>query len=103
MKSKQNYLKTGLLLTALALLAFVSPAMAKDQVPFKGIEVGAFSDVSFQFPFGVDRATAEGEATHIGHYTLIGDFVANVLFGTAAGTFTMTADNGAMLFLYVEG
>lgn len=106
MKIKQNYLKVGLLLTALSLISLVYPAMAGDHVvTFKGKEAGAIiSDVlPFAFPFAFDRATAVGEATHIGHYTLNGDIVANVIFGTAVGTFTMTAANGDMLFLDAEG
>jgi hypothetical protein len=95
MKIKQNYLKVGLMLTALTLLPLAHPAMAGDEVPFKGKEVGAvISDVlPFAFPFAFDRMTAVGEATHIGHYTLNGDLVANVILGTAVGTFTMTAAN----------
>jgi hypothetical protein len=105
MKTKQNYLKVGLALAALTLLPLAHPAMASDQVPFKGKEVGTvISDVlPFAFPFAFDRMTAVGEATHVGHYTLNGDLVANVIFGTAVGTFTMTAANGDMLFLDAEG
>ena len=105
MKIKQKYLKIGLVLTALALLPLANPALAADQVPFQGKEVGAvISDVlPFAFPFAFDGMTAVGEATLIGHYTLSGDLVANVILGTAVGTFTMTAANGDMLFLDAAG
>ena len=105
MKIKQNYWKAGLMLTALTLLPLAHRAMAGDEVPFKGKEAGAIiSDVlPFAFPFAFDRQTGVGEATHIGHYTLNGDLVANVIFGTAVGPFTMTAANGDMLFLDAEG
>jgi len=102
MKIKQNYLKVGLVLTALALLPLAYPGMAEEQVPFEGVEVGAITTVSFQFPFDGKKQTAEGEATHVGHYTLTGDFVVDLRFGTAAGTFTMTAANGDTLFLDME-
>ncbi len=36
MKIKQNYFKVGLVLTALALLPLPYPAMAGDEVPYKG-------------------------------------------------------------------
>jgi hypothetical protein len=106
MKTKQNCLKVGLLLTTLSLISLVYPAMADDHlIPFKGNEAGAIiSDVlPIAFPFVFDGATAVGEATHLGHYTLNGDIVANVIFGTAVGTFTMTAANGDMPFLDAEG
>ena len=103
MKIKQNYLKVGLVLTALTLLPLAYPAMAKDQVPFKGVEVGALSFVSFDFPFSTILCTAEGDATYLGHYAVTGILVVNVLTATATGTFTMTAANGDMLFLDMEG
>jgi hypothetical protein len=103
MKIKQNYLKVGLVLTALTLLGLAYPAMAGDQVPYKGQEVGVVTKGAFQFPFAHESTAAEGEATHIGHYTLTGDFVVDVRFGTATGVFTLTAANGDMLFLDMEG
>jgi len=103
MKIKQNYLKVGLVLTALTLLPLAYPAMAKDQVPFKGVEVGALSFVSFDFPFSTILCTAEGDATYLGHYAVTGILVVNVLTATATGTFTMTAANGDKLFSTMQG
>ena len=40
MKIKQSYLKVGLVLTALTLLPLAHPAIAGDEVPYKGKEVG---------------------------------------------------------------
>jgi hypothetical protein len=105
MKRKQDYLAVGLVLTGLALLAPGSPAMAGTLIPFEGLENGEFvSDLlPFVFPIAHDGVSGEGVASQIGHYTLSGAFVANVLAGTAAGTFTMTADNGDALFLDAVG
>ncbi len=106
MKINPNRLKIGLALAALTLIPLAYNAMADDDlVRIKGREAGAnISDIlPFAFPFAFDRLTAAGEASHIGHYTLSGDLVANVIFGTAVGTFTMTAANGDMLFLDGEG
>ncbi len=103
MKIKQTYLKVGLLLTALTLLPLAYPAMAGDEVPYKGKEVGAVTKGAFQFPFSHQSTVAEGEATLIGHYTLPGDFVVDVRSGTATGVFTLIAANGDMLFLDMEG
>jgi hypothetical protein len=103
MKIKQNCLKVGLVLTVLTLVALAYPAMAGDQVPYKGQELGVVTKGAFQFPLAHQSTAAEGEATHIGHYTLTGDFVVDVRFGTATGVFTLTAANGDMLFLDMEG
>jgi hypothetical protein len=103
MKTKRNYLKAGLLLAALTLLPLAQQAMAGDQVPYKGEEVGVVTKGAFQFPFAHESTVAEGEATHIGHYTLTGDFVVDVRLGTATGVFTLTAANGDKLFLQMEG
>ena len=103
MKTKPNYLKVGLVLSALTLLPLAYPAMAKDQVPFKGIEVGCLSFVSFDYPFITVLCTAEGEATYLGHYTVTGTLLVSVLSPTATGIFTMTAANGDKLFTTMTG
>ena len=105
MKRKQHYLAVVLVLTGLALLATGYSAMADTLIPFEGLENGEFvSDLlPFVFPIAHDGVSGEGVASQIGHYTLSGTFVANVLAGTAAGPFTMTADNGDMLFLDAVG
>jgi hypothetical protein len=103
MKIKQNFLKVGFVLAALTMLALARPAMAGDQVPYKGAEAGAVTKGAFQFPFGHEITIAKGEATHIGRYTLAGDFVVDVRSGTATGVFTLTAANGDKLFLDMTG
>ena len=103
MKTNQNYLKVGLLLTTLVLLPLAHRAMAEDQVPFTGIEVGGITSVSFDFPLGTLLNTAEGEATHLGHYTETGIVVVNVISGIATGTYTIIAANGDMLFTTTTG
>ena len=103
MKTKQNYLKVALLLTAFTLLPSAQPAMAKDQVPFKGIEVGATSDGGFDFPFATILDTSEGEATHLGHFTKTGIILIDVISMTVTGIFTLTAANGDELFLIGTG
>ena len=104
MKTKQNYLTVGLVLTAL-MLGLAWPAIAGDQVPFKGREVGdgVLISSSFIFPYHYSSDIAEGKATHLGHFTLTSDIAVDVRFGTATGTATLTAANGDMLFLDMEG
>jgi|ERR1041385_3072828 hypothetical protein len=103
MKVKQNFFKCAFLLTALTMLAIARPAIAGDQVPFKGQETGVITTTSFRFPLDTKVVVAEGEATQFGHYTLLGNFVVDVRFGSVTGTYTITTDNGDMLFLTMEG
>ena len=102
---KQDCLKVGLVLTALTLLPLAYPALAGDQVPFEGVEVGngVLTSQSFIFPYHYSSDIAEGEATHVGHFILASDIAVDVRFGTATGTATLTAANGDMLFLDLEG
>ncbi len=97
--------KRGLLLTASLLSAFAGSALANGPLVVSGNESGQFiSDlIPFAFPLATDGTSGEGTATGIGHYTMSGQFVANVAIGTAAGTFTMVVDNGDKLFLDVKG
>jgi hypothetical protein len=103
MKIKQTLFKSAFLLTAVAMLALTRPAIAGDQVPFKGEETGVITTVSFHFPFDTKAVVAEGEATHFGHYTLVAAFVVDVRVGTVTGTYAITTDNGDMLSLNMVG
>jgi hypothetical protein len=103
MKINRNYLNLGFLLAALALLPLAQTANASDEVPYKAAETGVITRESFQFPFETKSVAATGEATQLGEYTLIGKFVVDVRSGAATGTYIMTAANGDMLFLTMEG
>jgi hypothetical protein len=73
-------------------------------VPFKGHEAFVSSTpISFAFPFNTTRTAAEGEATHVGHYTLTGVTVINVVSASATATLTLTAANGDQLFVSMTG
>jgi hypothetical protein len=98
MSVKLNSLKSGVS-AALILLWVAYPVVAKDQVPFKGIEVGGLSPGPFNFPIATILREAEGEATHLGRFTVTGEYFVNVLDASATGTFTITAANGDQLFI----
>ena len=104
MNSKQNPFKAGLLLTALTLLTLAYPAMAGDQVPFKGKEIYVDSTpLSFNFPFASNLTTGEGRATHLGHYTIVGVTVINVTTASATGILRVTTGKGDILFVTMTG
>jgi hypothetical protein len=107
MKIKQNYWRVGFVMAALTLLSLAFPAMAGEQVPFEGVEVGADTAGPFDFPFASILDTSEGEATHLGHFTKTGiiriDVTSETGIGAVTGTFTLTAANGDVLFLTGAG
>jgi hypothetical protein len=45
----------------------------------------------------------QGQATHLGHFTVTGDVAVDVATGKPQGTWTLTAANGDMLFLAMGG
>jgi hypothetical protein len=92
-----------------ALAAALTPggrAMAAGgQVPFKGHSSGLSMDVSFDPVAGIAHGHIEGEgqATHLGRFTVTGDVAVEVATGMARGTWTLTAANGDQIFLDMVG
>src|SRR5688572_2145554 len=96
---KQRLYGISLLVAILAALALSGPVTAGEQVPFKGKESGVLTQTGFSFPFATFSVVGQGEASHVGRFTLTGQVAINVIFGDATGVFTLTAANGDMLFL----
>ena len=95
---------TAFLLTALALAPLCRNASAGDELEIKGEEASVDSTpLSFNFPFSTSLTTAEGNATHLGHYVYVGVTVVNVLTATATGTVRIITDGGDILFATVTG
>ena len=76
----------GLALALLTLLALPRPVLAEHQLRIKGQETGAVMPGAFQFPFHYESLTAKGKASHLGHYTLTGDFAVDVRSGHVNGS-----------------
>jgi hypothetical protein len=87
MKIKQNFLKIGLMLTALTLLPVAYPAMAEDQVPFKGALEGVDTGIPQVPPFASVTVEAAGNATQLGNFTYLGQFTVNTTTGRSATRF----------------
>ena len=66
-------------------------------LPFRGSLKAQEVDV-LAFPTLRIDGSAEGTATHLGRYAAQFNGTVNVLDGTAAGSFTFTAENGDQLF-----
>jgi hypothetical protein len=94
------------LAAVLAALTLSGPATAAGkQVPFKGQSSGVVTAVGFDPVAGIayTLVEGEGEATHLGRFTVTGDVAVDVATGIPQGTWTLTAANGDMLFLEMGG
>jgi hypothetical protein len=100
---KQRFYGIRLLVTALAALTLSGPARAGEQVPFKGKQSGVMMQTGFSFPFVTTSVVGEGQATHVGRFTMIWQVVVDVITGYATGVATLTAANGDLLFLTMVG
>ncbi len=75
-----------------------------EQLVIKGREIYVDSTpISFAFPFSSALSTAEGKATHLGHYTIVGVLTVDVTTATATGIFRLTTEDGDILFLTLTG
>src|SRR5690242_19455559 len=96
----------SVLAALLAALMLSAPAMAAaKQVPFKGRSNGTVTTVGFDPLAGIayTRVEGQGQATHLGRFTVTGDVAVDVATGIPHGTWTLTAANGDMLFLAMGG
>jgi hypothetical protein len=96
------YLRTSALVLTTALCGLT--AKGKD-VPFKEKSEGVVTTVGFDPVAGeaLTHVQGEGQATHLGHFTVTGDVAVNVVTGIPHGTWTLTAANGDQLFLDMGG
>jgi hypothetical protein len=103
MKIKRNSMTAGLALTVLTLLVLPHPVLAQDQFRIKGQEAGAVFPGAFQFPFHYESLAATGNASHLGRYTLTGNFAVDVRVGMSTGVFMVSTPDGNELFLTEAG
>ena len=88
----------GLQMAAMFLtVALAGPAMAAQQVPFKG-SVQAVESYDVQFPTMFVDTTGTGEATHLGRFTVTWEFTVNLLNGAGIGSAHFIAANGDSVF-----
>jgi len=97
-----------LLATILAAFTVIGTAYAgKPLVPFKGQSTGVVTTVGFDPVLGVvsTRAEGQGEATHLGHFTVTNEVSIYVFTptGVAIGNWTYVTANGDKLFVHMVG
>jgi hypothetical protein len=86
------------LLIAVALLfTLAGPVAAGDQVPFKGSLSGTVTVTPINPPIASVLIEATGNATHLGHFTLVVPHTVNQATRVGAGTYVFTAANGDTL------
>jgi len=104
LKATSSVLVTCLLMIG-ALTCRGNAAPRSRSVPFKGQSGGFVSTVGFDPLAGIIYTHAEGSgnATHIGAFTAVGDTAIALADGTVWGSWVLTAADGDMLFLTMEG
>jgi hypothetical protein len=97
----RHYSAARFAIAFLALLAFVRPAAAGDQIPFKGSLEATAVERTFipgNPPHVFIRLEGTGHASHLGQFTFVAPHFINPANGTVEGTYEFTAANGDMLF-----
>jgi len=74
-----------------------TPAAAAQPLPFKGRLEGSQTLTPLQPPFGAVNGSADGTATHLGHFTVVFPHTVNFATRTGVGTYTFTAADGDTL------
>jgi hypothetical protein len=92
MKLRRLIFLSILVLAFVALSPAAVPAATGDQVPFKGSWHSV--ETSTGFPIATVVLEGTGHATHLGQFTVEGNFVINLLNGSGTGTEVFTAANG---------
>ena len=77
--------------------ALAGPAMAENQVPFKGSLEGVVSITPIDAQFSFVRINGTGNASHLGLFTVDIPHIVNRPARTGIGTYTFTAANGDTL------
>ena len=96
-------MKTISLLAVISLIAvFTSPAVAREQVPFKGslamVQTGEVQGTTL-----IVNGSGTGNATHLGRYTMTFQEQVDLLVGGSVGTIRFIAANGDTVFAVFAG
>jgi hypothetical protein len=100
---KRHSFAFSLALAVLAVLGLAGPVRAHEPVPFKGRLEGIATLTPLKPPFVSEHVKATGNATHLGHFTLVVTGILNTTTRTATGSHTFIAANGDKLFAKFTG
>ena len=94
----------SVLAAVLAALTLSGLATAGQQVPFKGRSSGVVMPTECPGPNQeCTIVDGEGEATHLGHFTVTEHVVADLVADTVTGSWMLTAANGDVIFVTFVG
>jgi hypothetical protein len=99
----------SVLAAVLAALTLGGLATAGQQVPFKGRSSGVVETTTCPDPplndtdFVCTIVDGEGEATHLGHFTVTAHVVVDLVADTVTGSWMLTAADGDVLFVTFVG
>jgi hypothetical protein len=94
---KRHSFAASLVLAFVSVLVLAGPAIAGEQVPFKGRLQGDVTHTPAP-PFDSVLVEAMGNASHLGRFELSIPHLVNLATRTATGTYEFTAANGDKLF-----
>jgi len=92
-----------LALTSLAVVLFVHPVTAGEQIPFNGTLAGNVTHTPVDAETNAVLVEAVGTAAHIGQFAMLSQHHLNTVTRTAAGTFVFTAANGDKIYADFTG
>ena len=98
----------GFKLLAAVLAAFTlcgTATAGKPPVPFKGQSTGVITTLGFDPVLGVvsTRSEGQGEATHLGRFTVTADVAVYLFTPVVIGNWTYVTENGDKLFAHMIG
>ena len=100
---KRHSFAASIALAVLAVLGLAGPALAQQQVPFKGSLAGVVTISPLTPPYVSVLVNATGNATQLGQFTLAIPHIVNRANMTAAGTYQFVAANGDTLTASLSG
>ncbi len=84
---------------AVAPILAPTPALARDEVPFRAA-FGTEVQIEFVYPFFYISVTGQGNASHLGAISAVTDNqIVNIETGSATATYTLTGANGDTVVL----
>lgn len=101
----QTHIKAVILSQFTMIAALAGSPASGQSVPFKETSTGIISTTGFDAVHGVifTHVEGEGDATHLGHYTVKADVSIDAATGIPTGDWTLTAADGDMLFVDMTG
>jgi len=88
---------SAMAMTLTILFSQAGPVAAGERVPFKGTLAGTVTVTPLNPPIASVIIEATGDATHLGHFTLVAPHVVNQALLVGTGTYVFTAANGDTL------